>query len=67
MDIKEIRDQTEEELEARLEDIDKTIFALRNELKMSRKLEKPHLLKDNKKFKAQVLTILSEKQNKHEA
>ncbi len=62
MKAKEIREQTKEELEARLEDCKKTIFELRNELKMSRKLEKPHFLKQSKKTKVRILTILTEKQ-----
>jgi large subunit ribosomal protein L29 len=37
------------------------IFNLRNELAVSRKLEKPHLLKEKKKDRARVLTALRTK------
>ena len=61
MKTKELRDQSEQELKALVGDLDKDIFALRNELKMTRKLEKPHLLQEKKKTKARILTILAEK------
>ena len=57
----EIRDQTDEQLEFRLTDIDHELFDLFNELKTVHKLEKPHLLKDLKKEKARILTVLNER------
>ncbi|NGX34507.1 MAG: 50S ribosomal protein L29 [Candidatus Anoxychlamydiales bacterium] len=59
--ISEIREQAEDQLEFRLTEIDREIFDLVNELKISHKLEKPHLLKSLKKEKAQILTILTER------
>ena len=59
--INEIRDEKEDQLEFRLTEIDRELFDLVNELKVSHKLEKPHLLKSLKKEKAQILTILTER------
>jgi large subunit ribosomal protein L29 len=42
--------------------LDREIFALRNELAMNRKLDKPHLIKAKRKDKARILTILTQKQ-----
>jgi large subunit ribosomal protein L29 len=59
--ISEIRDQSEEQLEYRLSEIDKELFALINELKTAHKLEKPHLIRELKKEKAKILTVLNER------
>jgi large subunit ribosomal protein L29 len=56
------RTQSEEQLQAQVVQLDQEIFALRNELAMNRKLEKPHLIKAKRKDKARILTILTEKQ-----
>ncbi|MEL7432009.1 MAG: 50S ribosomal protein L29 [Chlamydiota bacterium] len=56
-----LREKTEEELSKLALELDGEIFALRNELKLHRKLEKPHLLKEKKRMKARILTILGEK------
>jgi large subunit ribosomal protein L29 len=55
-------DQQEHELCARLVDIDRELFALRNELAMNKKLDKPHLIKAKRKEKAQILTVMTQKQ-----
>lgn len=59
--ILEIRDQKEEQLDFRLNEIDKEIFKMTNELKTAHKLEKPHMLKELKKEKARILTVLNER------
>lgn len=48
---KELRDQSREELQALYADLSKEIFELRNELKTTRKLEKPHLIRLKKEIK----------------
>ncbi|KAG6559502.1 Ribosomal L29 protein [Candidatus Rhabdochlamydia oedothoracis] len=58
---KELRDQSKEELQALYADLSKEIFELRNELKTTRKLEKPHLIRLKKRDRARVLTVLQEK------
>ena len=50
------------ELQAQLSELDKEIFQLRNQLSLHRKLEKPHLIKEKRKMKAKILTLLSLKQ-----
>lgn len=55
--------KTHEELLEESQKLDKEIFALRNELRINRKLEQPHLLKDKKKDKARVLTALNQKKD----
>ena len=56
-----LNDQQEHELSARLIDIDRELFALRNELAMNKKLDKPHLIRARRKEKAQILTNLTQK------
>ena len=60
----EFKDQSVEELKALYHDLAKDIFELKNELRMSRKLEKPHLLSKKKRDRARVLTLLSQKGEK---
>ncbi|MDN3508743.1 MAG: 50S ribosomal protein L29 [Candidatus Neptunochlamydia sp.] len=60
----ELINQSSEELEAQYEDICRDIFELANELHVSRKLEKPHALKEKKKDRARVLTVLRQKKSK---
>jgi len=59
---KELRDQSPEELKALYQDLSKELFHLRNEIKITRKVEKPHLVRDKKKDRARVMTILREKE-----
>jgi large subunit ribosomal protein L29 len=58
---KNLRDQSPEELQVLSVDLSKEIFELRNELKTTRKLEKPHLIRIKKRNRARVLTILQQK------
>ncbi|QVL55551.1 MAG: 50S ribosomal protein L29 [Simkaniaceae bacterium] len=64
---KEIINQSVEELEGQYEDICRDIFDLTNELRVSRKLEKPHELKGKKKDRARILTVLRQKKNQGSA
>ena len=58
---KEFRDQAVGELKALYRDLSKEIFHLSNEIRTTRKLEKPHLMRHKKKERARVLTVLNEK------
>jgi large subunit ribosomal protein L29 len=58
---KEFRDQTVEELQSAYTDYQKELFSLVNEKKLSKKLEKPHLLRTNRKNIARLLTVINEK------
>lgn len=62
MKTQELRDQSVEELIAKREETKRELFDLRNEQKRTRKVEKPHLLKDKKKDIAKINTILREKE-----
>ena len=64
LEVKNLRDQTVDELKTLSNDLSREIFELRNELSMNRKLAKPHLLNEKKKDRARVLTILTEKEVK---
>jgi len=62
--IKEFRGQSQEELKALYQDLSKELFQLRNEMKVTRKIEKPHLVRIKKKDRARVMTILRENELK---
>lgn len=59
---KDLRGQTIEELEAKIDEIENEFFQLKSKLKTERKLEKPHMIKKLKKDKAKILTVLTEKE-----
>lgn len=60
--IKELKNQTEQELKALYQDLSKELFSLRNDRQIARKVEKPHLMKDKRKDRARVMTVLRQKQ-----
>lgn len=64
---KEWKDLSVKELTAQTQVLDREIYELRNELATQRKLEKPHLIKEKRKTKARILTILTEKNYREEA
>ena len=59
---KELKDQSVEELKELAVGLSKEIYNLTNELSIARKLEKPHLLREKKRDRARVLTVLSQKE-----
>lgn len=63
MKAKEMRDQTLDELEAAHSDACKELFDLINENQRSKKIEKPHLLRQKRKTIARLLTVITEKQS----
>lgn len=60
---REYRDQSTQELEAAYEDIRKELFQLKNEVRRTKKVDKPHLFRQKKKDLARVLTIINEKKH----
>ncbi|MGE0199255.1 MAG: 50S ribosomal protein L29 [Simkaniaceae bacterium] len=60
---KDLLGQSTEELEAQYEDLCRDIFQMTNELRVSRKLDKPHELVVKKKDRARILTVLRQKKN----
>ena len=61
---KELRDQSAEDLKALYQDLSKELFQLRNEMKIARKMDKPHEVRRKKKLRARVMTVLSEKESR---
>lgn len=59
---KELKDQSIDELKALYQDLSKELFQYRNEMKVTRKMEKPHLVRGKKKDRARVMTVLREKE-----
>lgn len=57
----EFRDQSLQELEAYCLDARKELFTLINEMKQSKKVEKPHLVRHKKREIALLLTVINEK------
>ncbi|MBM3192166.1 MAG: 50S ribosomal protein L29 [Chlamydiae bacterium] len=59
--MSELMGLSKEDLQAQYTQISGDIFKLKNTLRISRKLEKPHELKQKKKDRARVLTALNKK------
>lgn len=59
--MKDLNGQTKAELQQQFELLSAEVFNLKCELSVSRKLEKPHMLKDKKKDRARILTALNKK------
>jgi large subunit ribosomal protein L29 len=59
---KDLRDQSQEDLKALYQDLSKELFQMRNEMKIARKMDKPHLVRIKKKDRARAMTILREKE-----
>ena len=62
--MKEFKDVAVEELKAIYHDLSKEIYNMRNQVRMTRKLDKPHLLRKKKRDRARVMTLLSMKGEK---
>lgn len=58
---KDLRNQSVEELKAYDREISRELYELRNELSVDRKISKPHLLREKKRDRARVLTVLQGK------
>jgi large subunit ribosomal protein L29 len=62
--LSELRDQSPDELKALFGELSKEIFQLRNDFKITKKIEKPHLIKEKKRKRARIMTILREQELK---
>lgn len=63
----ELKEQTAEELRDGAQQLCKEIFDLRNTFKMTRKIEKSHQIKEKKRRRAQMLTLLRQREIEAEA
>jgi large subunit ribosomal protein L29 len=61
LEAKELQKQTLDELKAVYRDLSKEIYEMNTEFSIARKLEKPHLLREKKRDRARVLTVLNHK------
>ena len=61
-ELKELRSRSAEELRMLFDALSKEIYQLRNEFKVTRKIEKPHQIKCKKRTRAQIMTILREEE-----
>jgi large subunit ribosomal protein L29 len=58
----DFKDLSVVELQEMSGSLGREVFELRNTLSVQRKLEKPHLLKQKRRERARVLTLLTKKQ-----
>lgn len=58
---KDFRNLSDDELEVALLDLQKQLFDLRNEKQETKKLDKPHLLREKRKEIAKLLTVKRER------
>ncbi len=56
--MEEIKNQSKEQLKSLYHDLSKEIYGITCELAITRKTEKPHLLREKKKDRARVCTAL---------
>ena len=59
---KKTEDLSLAEVETKVAELNRELFALRNQLSIERKLEKPHLIRAKRKEKARLLTMWTQKQ-----
>lgn len=57
----DLREKSVEELQLLQANLKKEMFGFNNEIKRTRKMEKPHLMREKKRDRARVLTVLREK------
>ena len=62
--LEELEKRSDQELEDDYLKLSRGIFDLLNELRLSKKLKQPHLLKEKKRDRARVLTVLREREIK---
>jgi large subunit ribosomal protein L29 len=58
---KDLRDQSQEELQATINDTQKELYDLVGQFKLTNKMEKPHLLRQKRRDLARLLTVLRDK------
>jgi large subunit ribosomal protein L29 len=61
LQAKELREQPVQELQKKCEELARDIYKMNSELKTARKIEKPHELREKKRDRARILTVLSQK------
>ncbi len=64
---KDLIDKSIDELEATYQDLRHELFKLVNEYKTSKKLDQPHRLREKRREKARILTVLQQKRQQQNA
>ncbi len=64
LQAKELKEETVQELQKKCEELARDIYKMNSELKTTRKIEKPHELREKKRDRARILTVLSQKSEK---
>ncbi len=57
----DLKQQTLDELKAMYHDLSKEIYGIKTEFSIAKKLDKPHLLREKKRDRARVMTVLNQK------
>lgn len=60
--VAELKEKSVEELEVMLKKLTEELFQMVNEKMANKKVEKPHRIKEMRKDKARILTVLTMKQ-----
>lgn len=60
--MNDLKDQSVDELKAQCRDLSKEIYDMKCELRVARKIEKPHMIREKKRDRARVLTVLRQKE-----
>ena len=58
---KELREKNDKELKAQVDTLSREMYQMYCELNVSRKLDKPHLVREKRRDRARLLTIIHEK------
>jgi len=61
LEVKELKAQTLDELRTQVRDLSREIFEIKTEFSITRKLEKPHLLRAKKRDRARLMTVMNQK------
>jgi large subunit ribosomal protein L29 len=61
LEVKDLKNQTLDELRAQIRDLSREIFEIKTEFSITRKLEKPHLLRTKKRDRARLMTVMNQK------
>ncbi len=61
LQAKELREKSEKELQTQVDDLSREMYQMYCELSISRKLDKPHQVREKRRDRARLLTILHEK------
>ena len=62
--MKEFKDQSIKDLKALYPQLAKELFEMKNELRTTKKLDKPHLIAKKRRDRARVLTLINQQEAK---